>query len=214
MAEGKSIIIDPLTSICKISILYFMPIGTKLSIYHHKLGIQEYHSYQWIERIKNGDCRFDIANLNYPIFKAIKWYLLDNKEKISMDEESEKSIRIIFSFAIKGLEKMMNHTYCDDISIRIILQYLINLLTDAMEGNWNETRYIIPEFSGILGEKIKTNFDSYTINSIAKMLLDCEKIEKFPNDVKIIVDCIHKLLINREISFSKIMKSIDTNINY
>jgi hypothetical protein len=209
MTEEKTFIIDPLTSVCKISILYFMPPGTKLSIYRHKLGIQEYHSYQWIERIKNGDCRLDIANLYYPIFKAIKWYLLDNTEKVFMDEETKKNIQVIFSFAIKGLEKMMNFTYYDDISIRIILQYLINLIKDAIEGIWNEARYIIPENSGILGERVKNNFDAQTINSIAKMLIDCETIDNSPHDVKILVDCIHKLLINREISFSRLLKSIN-----
>lgn len=212
MTDDKSYIIDPLTSLCKVSLLFFMPDKTKLAISHHILCVQEYTSYQWLERMKNGDNRKDISNLNAPFFKAIKWYILENPDKATLDEETTESIKTITKFAIKGLNKMKNNTYSNDISIKIIIQYLINMLTNALDGNWNEDNYVKPDNNGILSDKIKNNFDTHTINSIAKMLSDCEKIEGSQDDITVLVDCVHKLLINRDMIFVKMMKDINTNI--
>lgn len=212
MTDDKSYIIDPLTSLCKVSLLYFMPEKTRLAINHHVLSIQEYSSYQWLERMKNGDNRKDISNLNAPFFKAIKWYILESTDRANLDEETSLSIRIITQFAIKGLTKMKNNTYNSDISIKLIIQYLINMLTCALQDNWTEDNYIKPDNNGILSDKIKNNFETHTINSIAKMLNDCNKIEGSNEDINVLIECVHKLLINRDLIFVKMMKDINTNI--
>lgn len=214
MTDDKNYIIDPLTSLCKVALLHFMPEKTRLAINHHVLYVQGYSYYQWLERMKNGDSRVDISYLNIPFIKAIKWYILDNTEKAEIDDELTESIRTIITFTIKGLTKLQNHTYNGDNSIKIILQYFINILRDALNGTWNEENCVKIDSNNnnILSDKIKLNFEAHTINSIANMLNDAEKLENSQEDVNALVDCAHKLLVNRDITFVKMMKEINTTL--
>ncbi len=209
MADDKNFIIDPLTCLCKVALLHFMPEKTKLAISHHVLYIQGYSYYQWLERI--GHNRIDISNLNTPLLKAIKWYIMDSDDKVSLDIETNNNIRTITNFAIMGLIKLQNCTYYNDLAINIILQYFINMLSDALENKWDETRCIsIEKNNNVLSDKIKTNFDAQTINSIAKMLTDAEKIKNSNDDVIALTDCAHRLLINRDTNFVKLMREFNT----
>jgi len=214
MVDDKSYIIDPLTSLCKVALLHFMEEGTKLAINHYVLYIQGNTYYQWIERTKNRDSRFDISNLNTPFLKAIKWYLLDGTEKIPMDEQMSESIKIITKYSILGLQKLQNYTYQEDISIKIILQYFINMLRNAINGNWTEENCVKPDIStnSVLADKIKYYIDPQTINSIAKMLMDAEKMSESEKDMKALIDCAHQLLINRDTNFVRLMKEVNTTL--
>lgn len=213
MAEEKNYIIDPLTSLCKVALLHFLPEGTKLAINHHTLYIQKYSYGQWFERLKNGDSRKDISNLETPVLKAIKWYILDSHEKADIDPELSENIKIIASFAIKGLSKLQTYTYNDDRGIKIILQYFINLLRDSLNGSWNEDDIVKIECdNSILSEKIKNNFEPHIINSIAQMLCDADKMGKSVEDINALIDCSHNLLINRDSIFVKLMKDINTTL--
>lgn len=210
MNDDKMYIIDPLTMLCKLALIYFMPDGTKLSISHHVLHVQEYTCYQWVERMINGDTRRDMSNLYAPLIKVIKWYVLDGPEKIIMDETLKNAMNIIVNFCIKGLQKTQNVTYEKDMNMRITLQYFINLLRDASNGIWNEDNIVkmIGE-NNILSDKIKNNYDSKILNSIAKMMVDANDIHNSQNN-DALVDCIHKLLLNRDEEFVKTMKEFNT----
>ena len=211
MSDDKSYIIDPLTLLCKLALLNFMPEGTKLGINQHILCIQEYNYYQWIERIRNGDNRKDISNIDAPLLKAIKWYIIEGPDKAEMNSEMIKSIHIITSFSIKGLQKLQNTTYGGDRAIRIVLQYFINLLRTAINDTWDEENIIKNDTdNNIVSNKIKYNFEDHTINYIAKMFADINKIENSKDNITAIVDCVHKLLINRDYVFVKLMKDINT----
>jgi hypothetical protein len=213
MTDDKSYIIDPLTSLCKLAILHFMPEGTKLGISHHVLYIQGYSYFQWLERMGNGDNRRDISNLNTSILKAIKWYILKNDEQAEMDNELEQSIRLISFYAIKGLNKLQTSTYNKDMTIKINLQYFINLLRDALDGTWNEENVIKTDNdNNILSDKIKKNYEANIINSVAKMLNDAGKIDNSQEDIDALVDCVHKLLNNRDNLFVKLMKDFNTTL--
>ena len=212
MADDKTYIIDPLTCLCKIALLYFMPEKTKLAINHHVLYLQGYSYYQWIERMKNGDSRIDISNLNTPILKAIKWYILNNTNKVNMDVELNESIRTITKFAIKGFVKLQSSTYSSDFAIKIILQYFINMLRNALEDEWNDDECVTTEGNNhILSDKIKNNFDPHTFNSISKMLSDADA-ENSQNNIVVLIECAHGLLINRDNIFVKMMKEINTTL--
>jgi len=213
MTDDKSYIIDPLTALCKLALLHFMPDGTKLGISNHVLYIQVYNYYQWIERKKNGDSRRDISNLDAPIVKAIKWYILDTKEKEEMDAVLIDSVRSITKFTILGLQKLQTTTYTSDRAIRIILQYLINILRDSLNDIWNDENIVkIESDNNILTDKIKNNYEIQTINSIAKMLTDANSSELSTDDINALVDCVHKLLINRDTIFVKLMRDINTTL--
>lgn len=212
MTDNKSYIIDPLTCLCKLSLLCFMHDKTRLAINNHVLYIQGYSCYQWIERTLNGDNRFDISNLIIPITKAIKWYLVENPEKVIMDETMVSSIKTITQYAIRGLTKLLDTTYNKDTAIKIIIQYYINLLKNALKNIWNEEDCFKLENNSILSDKIKTNFETSTVNSIATMLHDAENVKKSQEDVIAFVKCAHQLLVNRDQAFVKLMQEFNTTL--
>lgn len=213
MADDKSYIIDPLTSLCKVALLHFMPQKTRLAINHHVLHVQDHSYYQWLERKINRDSRIDISNLNTPFIKAIHWYLVEGAEKAKMDRTLELSIRTIASFTVKGLIKLQEKTYSDDLSIRIIIQYFINLLTSALNGSWTEDSCSkIDRNHNILSDRIKYNYEEQTVISIAKMLTDADNIKQSQEDVQALTDCVHKLLINRDTQFVKLMQDVNTSL--
>lgn len=212
--DDKQYIIDPLTSLCKLALLYFMPNGTKLAIRHHVLHIQDKNCYQWIERMKNGDKRIDISNLNNPIIKAIKWYILNNPSKLEMDDTINNNIRTISEFAILGLKKLQCNTYYNDSSIKIIIQYLINLLSDALVNTWDDKNCFFTDNSA-LSEKIKNNIDLMTIKSIASMLQDANTIKNdidASSNIEAFVECCKKILQSRDNAFVNLMNEVNTTL--
>lgn len=212
MADDKNYIIEPITCLCKIALLYFMPEKTKIAISHHVLYLQEYSYYQWLERMKNGDSRIDISNLNSPILKAIKWYILDGPDKIEMDDDTNQSIRTITNFAISGLMKLQRSTYNSDCAIKIILQYFINNLRNALNDEWKDNECIpIESGSYALSEEIKNGFEPHTINSISKMLGNANN-ENSADNIAVLIECAHGLLINRDTNFVKMMKKVNTTL--
>lgn len=210
MADTKQYILDPLTTICKLALLHFMPEGTKLGIGYHVLHIQEKSAIQWIERMRNGDTRRDISYLLTPVVKGIRWYIL-RVEDDAIRIDTLRSIRKITEFAIKGLEKMQKYTYEKDLGVQIIIQYLINLFTDSINNEWSESKLCTIEHENILSEKIRLNIDQEMINSIAKMLVDASNFIGTQNNIEAMVECVHKLLLNRDEIFVSMMKEINTN---
>lgn len=210
MDDDKICILDPLTTLCKLALLYFLPENTKLSINNYVLHIQEYNYLQGAKRMINRDKRTDISNLNTPILKAIKWYILENDKKVIFAEEkTNQSIRIIATYAIKGLKKAQEITYGTDMSVRIILQYFINILTAAIDSDWSETQIVQNQsVDSILTDKIKNNYDLQLINYTSQVLQEAEKSS--PTDVTIMIECVHKLFRNRDTQFVLIMKELNT----
>lgn len=212
MSDDKNCVLDPLTCLCKVALLHFMPDKTRLAISHHVLSIQEHSYYQWLERMKNGDIRLDISNLNSAIIKCLKWYIIESDERMELDNDTTNSVKNIAHYAVMGFIKLKTGVYKDDLSVKIILQYFINMINDALDGVWDDDKYIQIEGKGSLSMRIKSCVDTQIINSISAMLLDSAKMTKDYGNVTAIVDCVHQLLLNRDNEFVKMMKEVNTTL--
>jgi len=219
--DEKSYIIDPLTLLCKLALLSYMPEGTKLRVGNHVLHIQENGYMQGAIRMIHGDTRRDISYLNIPLIKAIKWYVIEGEERIiPADENILEEMRTIVRYAIKGLQKVQTSTYGDDIGIRIIIQYFINLLSNAMNNKWSDEETVksasntnaTDALGSIIADTIKYNYDPITIQSISKMLTDADQKGISSQNINALTECIHKILINRDTEFTALMKDIHTTI--
>ena len=207
--EERNYVIDPLTSFCKVALLYFMPKKTKLAVSHHTLSIQYAGYYQWFERMVNGNSRMDIAKLNDSFIYGIKWYVLNTKERVEMTEETLQSILTIVRFTIKGFIKQQKEdNYQHDTAIQIILQYFINMLQSALDGSWDENKYVHVQSNGLISQKLKYAFNVTVIQSIAKMLENAEKISgtNSQTDINVLIKCAHKLLNNQKNISINLMK--------
>jgi len=97
-SSNKNDILDPLSIIVKIFIYSFKPVGTKISIGHNKLCIQENTYIQGAWRKWNGDTKNDINILLCPILYTCIHYL--------KEEENYKLFSPIFKNALEGLINM------------------------------------------------------------------------------------------------------------
>ena len=143
--DEKNLILDPLTCIIRLGILYFKPDGTKISIYQNRISYHDPNIFQGTIRWGNGDNRNDLHNLHNPILKAINWYNRD-----------DEIIKNLFTYACKGLEKLKNSYNKNSIICHSIDRYIyllsnkdkkniieeetnINLCKD-LKNLWNETQ--------------------------------------------------------------------------
>ena len=118
-------LLDPLTSIIRLSVLSFKPNGTKISINTNKISYQTPNLIQGSLRWGNGDTRDDLHNLCEPIEKAIEWYNVNNNY-----------INNIFKYALDGLVKLRDVYKSVDQSSNLVchsLSYYINIMAKILE---------------------------------------------------------------------------------
>ena len=80
MFSAKNDTIDPLSTVIKLFIYSFKPIGTKLSIGHGRVRIQEVGPFQSTVRSLFGDKKHDINILNFPVIYACLHYLHNDQQ--------------------------------------------------------------------------------------------------------------------------------------
>lgn len=172
-------ILDPLTTIIKIALLFFHDKGAKLSIYNNSIKIQKANSLQGILRWSHGDSRNKLYNLKEPIKNCLIWF----------PYSKYKNLKTIYSYAIKGLEKLkFSYSVSNSNITSHLIEYYIKIITD----NLNEIELKINNVDNIEQsiiikdtlqkniKKIWTNTDIILIENFFKIL-----IENFDNNKNI-----------------------------
>jgi hypothetical protein len=101
----KKQILDPMTCIMRLALLFFNKDGTKISISNNKIIYQPPNIFQGPFRWSNGDNRSDLHNLCEPIENMLLWYNTDNE-----------IINKLLKYALKGLMKLKKSYNNDDFS--------------------------------------------------------------------------------------------------
>jgi len=137
----NSTLLDPLTTIIKISLLAYKPIGTKLTIYDHKIVFDNPEIIQGVYRWGRGVKREDLHRLCHPMEKLIEWYPLDDQEYL----------KLILEEGIKGFN-LLKTTYenKDKLNSNLVVHTL---------------KHYINSLNGYLIRDEKRNYDSYPIIS-------------------------------------------------
>lgn len=91
-------LLEPLSTIIRLAILYFDLEGTKIAIYNNRIFTQKPNFMQGTIRWTYGNKRNELHYLYKPIIIAINKY----------NAKENENIKIIFEYAIKGLEKLRN----------------------------------------------------------------------------------------------------------
>ena len=146
-------IIDPLSTIIKLSILSIKQIGHKITIKNNKLKVYDstklVFSKYFVDNIK------ELQYLSIPIEIACKKYLIENNMQILTSLKSNYSevlnINIIFKQAIKGLYNLIE-TYNQNISIVQTLKYCCLIIDNylkqiELDTSRLSTRYKKPNLS-------------------------------------------------------------------
>ena len=138
----KTMILDPLTTMFRLSMLSFKLVGTKLSVYKNTLHYVEPGAFQGVYRWTFGEGRDDLHNIYRPIQKFLTWY--------SRDDET---IQKLISFSIKGLQQLSESYAQDSIihhSIKLYILMLENNKPMEDEGEEKEVNnQIYDSFKGL-----------------------------------------------------------------
>jgi len=91
---SKKELLDPLSSVGRMIMLYFRPVGTRISINDHTIKLQVPEFSQGIWRYFSGDNRDDISSLFPVIQRLIEWFIIPlyeyrfKKKKASIKNKS------------------------------------------------------------------------------------------------------------------------------
>lgn len=161
-------ILDPMSTIIKLSLIKFYEKGTKISIFENSIELQKPSIFQGAIRWTQGDKRTDLHNLYAPIEKALEWY----------NPKDDKTLKYIFELAKDGL------------------QLLKEVYTEL--GNSNLVSHTISYYITIIDNKLKgidsqINLDTILTESIYKEDSGINRLQTIwtPNEIKIVY---HSLL--------------------
>jgi hypothetical protein len=137
-------ILDPLTTVIKLALLYFYDNGTKLTIYNNSITLQEPDILQGTIRATYGNSRNTLHNIKEPIINCMRWFPYSRYEEL----------KTIYTYAVKGLEKLKKNydgMICD--SIDNYINFINNNLI-KMEDRLNSSML---EETVVLQDKLQTD---------------------------------------------------------
>jgi len=110
----KCFVLDPMSVIVKLAILANKPVGTKITIQHNAIKIDEYSIFQGWHRFVNGHTKSDLHYLYNPVQIACVSFLTDDTKHL-------------FESAKKGLSNL-NHTYKQYSIVTVCLNYYDSII--------------------------------------------------------------------------------------
>ena len=139
-------ILEPISTVIKLAVISFLPIGTKISIKDNNIHVQNPSFLQGVFRWSNGDKFSDMHNLIHPLKK-----FMDLRETSIIFNDNKSDLFI--SLAVKGLQKLKK-TYAEN---SIVIQ-TFELYEDILTGVKIRRNSMGSETSS---ETERTTFDIY-----------------------------------------------------
>lgn len=123
LKEGQ--ILEPLSSIIRLSMLHLKDEGTKLQIVNNSIKFDTPNFLQGPNRWINGDTRSDLHNLSNPLQISIEWYSPSQSE----------DLKFIYQQSLEGLNVLGKSYDIDNISSLIAntIQHYKILITTALK---------------------------------------------------------------------------------
>lgn len=135
-SDLRNYILDPMSTIIKLSILANKPVGTKICIQNNTVVFQEPGPFQAFCRIVYQSNKSDIQYLYNPIQIACSTFLVKTADK----DKKHGRIRSLFLSAQKGLERL-SETYRNCSIIKLCLNYYHAIISNYVDDYYNETLF-------------------------------------------------------------------------
>ena len=200
---SNSQVLDPLSSLIRLSLLNYKPIGTKLSFYNNTITFQEPNFLQSAKRWTSGDNRTQIHNLYNPIFKIHQWY-----------DISQPQFTFILQKSKSGLQQLIQCYDSDSSTISHSINYYIEPI-DNILNNTIKTSDELNNTTDVYSIKLKDLWSEREIQIIHLLLLDID--EKFNNNTKFnniqsLIDAVEKILIGKDTFVYNIVNKLSTSL--
>ena len=201
--KSNNQVLDPLSSLIRLSLLNYKPIGTKLSFYNNTIIFQEPSFLQSAKRWSSGDSRNQIHNLYNPIFKICQWYDITKPPFI-----------FILQKAKSGLENLLQCYDNDSSTISHSINYYIETINNILNDNIKSPE--LENTTDIYSIKLKDLWSIREIDIIHLLLLDID--EKYKNtdnkfnNIESLIKSIEQILIGKDKFVYNIVNKISTSL--
>jgi hypothetical protein len=143
----KNLILEPLATVLKISLLKYQPAGTKISVSDNSISYSTPSTMQGILRNWRGDNREDLHNICSPLIQALRWYPKD-----------DPIFGFLYELCKEGLYTL-KEVYERNSTIHHTIQHYIGMIDDTSEKDESKNP-IIEELHDIWNEsEIKVVYD-------------------------------------------------------
>lgn len=197
--ENKNILLEPLSSIFRILLLKYKPIGTKISICNNSIKYNSPGYSQGLMRNINGDARDDLHNLYNPFIKCMEWF--------PIKENCNEMYIYYYTESIKGL-KLLADSYEKETIINHTLNHYIRMIEDYLENKRIDKLNI--EESPLL-EKMKDFWKKEEIDIIYQLFLITDKVSGSEKEVYIKI--IDDIIIMKENKLNEYILKSTTSYN-
>ncbi len=172
--KDKNVILDPLSTLIKLSLLKFSPTNTKISIGDNIVTILDPGLLQGPYRFINGDGREDLHNLYIPIIKSLEWFNDINE------------INILHDFAKDGLINLKSSYPENSIICHTLDLYIYHLTTKTTKSFTNKE--FNSNHSNEIHDFLKKLWNIREIHIIIELLLEYNKNQNEKHLLKSILE--------------------------
>ena len=192
-------LLEPLSTVIRLSLLSFETEGTKLAIYNNRIHSQYPNFFQGTVRWTYGNKRNELHYLYRPIVIATQEY----------DSKEIKELETIFDFAIRGLDKLKK-AYMTNSGILVC--HSIDLYKDAIQKKLckNEIENITnDEITSTIYGEFRNLWSDEQIKLISELLIQANKRN---NETESFIKAIDSILQIKEKKSLEIIDKFTKNI--
>ena len=200
--KNNSQVLDPLSSLIRLALLNFKPVGTKLSFFNNTIYFQEPDILQSAKRWSSGDNRTQIHNLYNPIFKIHQWY-----------DNTKPQFIFILNTAKNGLQKLIQCYDNDSSTIAHSINYYIETIDNILANNIKTDE--LKNTTDVYSIKLKDLWTDREIEIIYLLLLDINEKEQSQNkfnNSESLINAIEQILIGKDKFVYNIVNKISTSL--
>lgn len=200
--KNKSQVLDPLSSLIRLTLLNYKPIGTKLSFYNNTIYFQEPDFLQSAKRWSSGDNRNQIHNLYNPIFKIHQWYDIKQPQFVFILQKTKS-----------GLQNLIQCYTNDSSTIAHSINYYIETIDNILDDNIKKDD--LENTTDIYSIKLKDLWSHREIEIIYLLLQDIDEKKnnqtKF-NNIDSLIQAIESILIGKDKFIYNIVNKLSTSL--
>lgn len=187
--DSNNVLLEPFSCILKLGLLFYKPMGTKLSITKNSIQFNDATIYQGALRTYTGDSREDLHNLCYPLMIALNWFPKKNEK-----------YKFFYEQCILGLTYLKNNYDRNSLTNHTLSHY-IELIN-------NESKDVNIITASPLMNSLKDFWEKEEINII--YLLFTYAVKQNDIDKIFYVHIIEKIIENKEKKLNEFVKEIST----
>jgi hypothetical protein len=158
-------IMDPVSTIVRLSLLNYLPDGTKISFSENHIKYHEPWVFQGVVRWINGSGRMDLHNLYYPLKKFRQW----SESSFGKDEDLD----LLKDKCSNGLLKLRSSYSIIDRSICHSLDLYNQMLLQGVEVITSENENV-NQISSTMYKHIKSFWSEMEINIVCNLIREIE----------------------------------------